>query len=228
MRKYHGVSKQIIKYDTNKYNFSKLVKQLYDYNLEELDSDDQKINLELGKDTHTPFHKIYYNKLDAPSGWTEFTNLYKKFIRDIILPLFSDDTLIYQKTPGIRFSRPGAKAVYRWHCDGDADHKHPPGEINIILPLTKCYGNNSIWVESIPGLGDYKPLTMDYGEFFIGYLNQQRHGNKTNDTGQTRVSFDFRVVPGFAYDSEYRIESCTTKQKFKIGSYYDKIVREKK
>ena len=60
----------------------------------------------------------------------------------------------------------------------------------------------------------------------MGYLNQCRHGNKVNDTEKTRVSFDFRVMPNFAYDKDRPLQSCTTKQKFIVGEYYEKIERD--
>ena len=215
---------KIIKYDTSKYNFSELVSQLFTVKLSELDNQDQKTNLTLGTDTKTQFHRVFYDKID--SGWTEFTDTYHSFLREVIHPLFEDDVLIFQKYPGIRFCRPGAKAVYKWHSDGDSDHKHPLGEVNIILALNNMFGNNAVWHETIPGMGDWQPLEIEYGQFLIGYLNQCRHGNKTNNTDYTRVSFDFRVMPGFAYDEECPLESCTTKQKFIVGGYYDKIERQ--
>jgi len=215
---------KILKYDTAQYNFAELVGGLFPVDLAELDNEDQKGALALGKDTHTSFHRVFYDRLD--SGWPEFVNLYHSFLREVIHPLFEDDVLIFQKYPGIRFNRPGAKAVYKWHSDGDEDHKHPLGEVNVFLPITRCFGNNSMWYETIPGMGDWRPLEIDYGQFLIGYLNQCRHGNKTNDTGKTRVSFDFRVIPGFAYDEDCPIESCTTKQKFVVGEYYDKMERK--
>ena len=217
---------KIINYDKDRYYFSKLIGSLYDIDLSDLDNEDQKTNLTLGKDTHTEFHKVFYNRIDAEGGWPEFENLYKAFLREVVFPLFEDDTLIYQATPGIRFCRPGAKAVYRWHCDGDEHHKHPLGEVNIILPMTKAFGNNSVWIESLPGLGDFKPIEMEDGQFLLGYLNQCRHGNKENDTGKTRVSFDFRVMPGFAYDDTCTLKTCTTKQLFTVGNYYDRMDRE--
>jgi|TARA_E500000318_G_C3557634_1_gene211868 hypothetical protein len=215
---------KIIKYDTEKYPFSQIVREIYDVPLEDLDSVDKKKNLALGEDTHTPFHKVFYKKID--SGWPEFENLYKSFLRDVIFSLFKDNTLIYQKYPNIRFHRPDAKAVYLWHCDGDKDHKHPPGEINIFLPITKCYGTNTIWTETLPGFGDFQPREMEYGECLIAYLNQTRHGNKINETDMTRVSFDFRVVPGFAYDENFTGTTATTGKSFKVGEYYDKMTRE--
>lgn len=217
---------KIIKYDTNKYYFARLVQSLFDVSLEDLDSTDQKTNLTLGNDTKTEFHKIFYARLDQGGGWPEFQNVYDAFIREIVFPMFEDDTILYQKNPGIRFCRPEAKAVYRWHSDGDSHHKHPLGELNIYLPLTKSFDTNTVWVESLPGLGDFAPVNLEYGEFLLGYLNQCRHGNKDNDTGKTRVSFDFRVMPGFAYDEDYELVTCTTKQPFTLGAYYYKMNRD--
>ena len=216
---------KIINYDTEKYNFLDLVSELYDCDLTVLDSIDKKDNLALGMDTHTPFHKTFYERID--NGWPEFEKLYREFVREVLFPRFEDDTLLFQTLPNIRFQRPRAKAVYLWHCDGDQDHCHPPGEINIFLPLTKCKESNTMWVESIPGLGDFQPLVMDYGQFFIGYLNRCRHGNKINETSDTRVSFDFRVVPGFAYDESFEGKTATANLEFKVGQYYDKMEREK-
>jgi len=215
---------KIVNYDTKKYNFQKLISDLYACPLEDLDSLDKKEKLALGKDTHTPFHKTFFQRISR--CWPEFENLYKSFIEEVIFPLFEDDTLVYQSLPNIRFHRPNAKAVYIWHSDGDADHRHPVGEINIFLPLTSCDVTNTMWVESIPGLGDFEPLIMEYGQFYIGYLNACRHGNKKNETPNTRVSFDFRVVPGFAYDKEYTHRTATTNLEFKVGQYYDKMERE--
>ena len=216
---------KILKYDTKKYNFAELVRTLYKSPLNELDNDEEKTNLWIGTDTHTKFHRVFYDRIDAPGGWPEFVNTYKEFLREVIHPLFVDDVLIYQKYPNIRFSRPSAKAVYKWHSDGDMDHQHPVGEINICLPLTDSFDTNTIWVESIPGLGDYQPVNLKYGEFLFAYLNQHRHGNKINETGKTRVSFDFRVVPGFAHNDTSDGETFTTKQSFTVGGYYEKMER---
>ena len=215
---------KILTFDKEKYNFAGLVQSLFDCDLADLDSQEEKTNLTLGTDTKTEFHKVFYKRLDA--GWPEFMDTYHSFLKEVIHPMFEDDGLIYQKFPGIRFCRPGGKSVYKWHSDGDKDHKHPLGEVNVLLPLTKMFGTNSMWYETIPGLGDWTCLDIEHGQFLFGYLNQCRHGNKINETGKTRVSFDFRVMPEFAYDEENAPESCTTKQKFIVGGYYEKIDRD--
>ena len=218
---------KIIEYDTERYCFSSLITDLYGVPLEVLDSEDKKTNLSLGKDTHTSLHKVFYERLDSKEGWPEFEDLYRLFVSEALFPLFSEEatSLVYQSVPGIRFNRPGAKAVYSWHSDGDKNHKHPLGEINIYLPLTDSYDTNTIWVESIPGLGDFHPVNLEYGQFLMGYLNQCRHGNKINKTGKTRVSLDFRIIPDFAYDETYEATTCTTKKLFKVGNYYSKMER---
>jgi len=91
--------------------------------------------------------------------------------------------------------------------------------------LTDSRETSSIWCESIPGMGDFGPVNIEYGEFMIGYLNQVRHGNKINETGKTRVSFDFRVIPGFAYNENSQKKTATTNQAFRVGEYYRKIER---
>ena len=134
-----------------------------------------------------------------------------------------DSDFIYQKTPSYRVNQPGGKAVYIAHSDGDKNHNHPSGEINIFLPLTKAYGNNTIWVESIPGLGDYSPIEIKFGEFLMFYGNKLRHFNKINNTGETRCSFDFRIIPPVNYDDSYKGGSAILGKEFLVGGYYKKI-----
>ena len=119
---------KILEYSTEQYDFRGLVSSLFDCELDDLDNHEDKAGLTLGKDTHTAFHRNFYDAIDA--GWPEFMGTYHSFLSDVVHPLFEDDTLIFQKYPGIRFNRPGAKAVYKWHSDGDKDHKHPLGEVN--------------------------------------------------------------------------------------------------
>ena len=89
---------------------------------------------------------------------------------EVIHPMFEDDELIFQTLPELD-SVVREQKQFKWHSDGDPDHKHPLGEVNIILPLTKCFDTNSIWVESIPGMGDFKPLTMIMGTEVLYWLS---------------------------------------------------------
>lgn len=213
---------KIIKFDKEKYPFDKMVRSLYDNDLNKLNDGLDHTFGSIGMDTDSLYHKIFYDKLR--SGFPEFIELYEKFVKEVICPLFEEEEyLIYQKSPSFRVNQPGGKAVYVAHCDGDSLHKHPSGEINVYLPLTKSYDTNSIYIESIPGLGDYKPMNMEFGEILMFYGNKLRHFNKLNETNETRCSFDFRVIPPVNYDDSYSLESATMKNKFVIGGYYKTI-----
>ena len=62
-------------------------------------------------------------------------------------------------------------------------------------------------------------MKLNKKQFFMGNLNKCKHYNKINRTEQTRVSFDFRVIP----QSKYKVcenLSATSKNKFVIGEYY--------
>eukprot|EP00978_Attheya_sp_CCMP212_P018177 scaffold49415_cov59-Attheya_sp.AAC.3 len=80
------------------------------------------------------------------------------------------------------------------HSDKDYPG-HQDAEINFWLPVTNVYGNNSLWVESEPQKGDFKPLEMEYGQCLRFDGHDCRHYTVHNDTPSCRVGFDFRVVP---------------------------------
>ena len=211
---------KIIKFNKERYPFDKMVADLYDVPLSILDDNLDHTGGDLGADTDSKWHTKFYDRLRQ--GWPEFIDLYELFIKKELAPMFTSETkMIYQKSPSFRVNQPGGKAIYVPHCDGDKDHKHPPGEINVLMPLTKMYGNNGMYVESMPGLGDYKSREMEFGEVIMFYGNRQRHFNRFNDTKQTRCSFDFRIVPPCNYDEGYELESATMNNKFIIGGYYN-------
>jgi hypothetical protein len=65
---------------------------------------------------------------------------------------------------------------------------------------------------------------MDYGQVFRFYGNKCWHYNNLNDTGSTRVSVDFRIIPESRWDyssSSDKGASVKSAMKFDIGSYYD-------
>ena len=85
------------------------------------------------------------------------------------------------------------------------------------------FDSNTVWVESVPFLGDYKPVNLSPSQFIVWNGNRCRHFNKTNITGRTRVSLDLRILPKICYDSNYSELAATTKQRFVIGEYYSEI-----
>jgi len=107
------------------------------------------------------------------------------------------------------------------HCD--SEYNHPRGEINFWLPFTDARGNNSIYVETQPEKGDFHCVELKYGQLFRFYGNMCRHFNELNDTGSTRVSIDFRIIPASMWDFSATSEAASVKSglKFTIGGYYD-------
>ena len=152
-----------------------------------------------------------------------------------------------QAKPCIRFQQPSNKRTTTPHCD--SFYGHQPGQINFWLPLTRSFGSNSLYSESEPGKRDFhsfdcnlnllnnnqsannegKMTMIDTGnnvtEMMRFYGNECVHFTEANRTEITRVSLDFRIVPGFVYDDDYvgSRHSKNGRQLFKVapeGEYY--------
>ena len=103
------------------------------------------------------------------------------------------------------------------HTDGD--YGHPAAEINYWLPVSlRTWGANSMMVESAPGKGDFAPFELAYGQFMQWYGNTNRHFSHRNTTAHTRLSIDFRVIPGSLAG-----QCDLTTGKYKLGQYYDTV-----
>jgi len=214
-----------IEFDVNKYRFRSLVSDVF--HTEELEKIHEvrkdllpTESLNLYTESSTEFHNTFYTKLN--DNWTEFYKLYDGFIHNEVTKLF-DEPFHYQKWPTFRVHIPNDQAIHTFHSDGDPLHKHPPGEVNFFLPLTKCYGTNTIWVESEPMKLDFKPFELEYGQYRMFNGNKCTHGNKPNKTSLTRISFDFRVIPLSKYNPNWNTNSPTSNTKFVLGHYYTNL-----
>ena len=220
-------------YDISKYKLAEMLEGLFDVEalnqIHKLDPDlcaGEWAAVRFENEVKTFFHQKFYAKLREP--WTEFIDTYKSFIKNEVAPIIGEK-FAYQKTPSFRVQVPNNKAVSLWHTDSDAQHLHPIGEINFILPMTKTFTSNTVWVETEPEKRDFIPIEMEYGQFVQFDGNQCSHGNKVNKTGVSRVSFDFRIMPLSKYNpvqwdisdrAEKRHSAGTTTKKFIIGDYY--------
>jgi len=206
------------RYDANKYQFDMFVKRCY--GVEDLTKlhllDSELCNAPLltqDNEAETFFHKTFYN-----SDLTEITEVFRDFVSCEISPLFDGDFL-YQAFPSYRVQVPNQVAVSNWHYDNDEEHNHPEWEINFQVAVTDMYGSNCMWIESVPGLGDFSPLEMKYGEYAIFDGNRCRHGNHQNTTDSSRVSLDFRVLPFGRFDPN-NIKYSYYGKPFADGGYY--------
>jgi hypothetical protein len=203
---------QILRYSTKTYPLARIVTDLFGV--------DALINLhhlwprdEATGDSDTKAHAHFYEGFDS-----YVSGAYEDFLRGMILPMYhGDEPICVQQRPTFRVHYPGATAVREFHTD--AEYHHQTGVLNYWLPLTPCSGNNSLWVESIPGLGDYMPVVAQVGEFVQFNAVQLKHGNMPNDTSFTRVSMDFRVVPASQYRDNWKV-SVANATPLRLGGYF--------
>lgn len=136
-------------------------------------------------------------KLRATPAWRAYVDAYVEFVGTVIAPLCGggEGRVVAQCPPTLRIAMPANKATIGVHRDADYAG-HDCAEINFWVPLTAVSGPRALRVESAPDLGDFRPVDLDVGQGlrFDGY--NCRHYTVPNDSGETRVSFDFRVVPG--------------------------------
>ncbi|MBO6979331.1 MAG: hypothetical protein JJ837_07870 [Prochlorococcus marinus XMU1428] len=222
-------------YDTSQYPFSRILKSIFNVNnLDDLHNEVNSLNdfnADLGKDSESHYHKIFYKEIKKNDS--ELRNVWELFLENEVIKHFScENSIVVQKLPNIRIHIPKGLAVKRWHCDSDQDHKHPLGEINSVIPLTKMFDTNSIWRESSPGKGDFKPFNLKVGEIIYWNGNTCIHGNKTNLSSKTRISFDFRVFPRNEYNKyianpdNIQNSTATMGTKFIVGAYYKEIFKK--
>jgi len=200
-------------YNTEKFPFRNIIQDIFqEENLEKIHN---KKNYELfvrGTDQSTDWHKMYYNQLD------KFLPTYVEFIQDVIKPIFGED-IVYQKIPTFRVQLVNNLGVFEFHKD--KTYKHNTEEINFFLPFTDAYMSNTIWIETEEDKGDFTPMNTLYGQVVLWNGCNLTHGNKKNNTLNTRVSCDFRVVPISKWKEEKNEGTIYTKMKFTIGDYYD-------
>lgn len=138
-----------------------------------------------------------------------------------------------QTSPSLRVSVPG-KTTGRRHRD--RDYGHQPGQLNFWLPLAGASGSSVLFVEQYPpSPGGTRrerrsaamPLEGDFGCVHRFYGNGAYHFTKPNEEAHTRVSLDFRAVPGPLYEDDYEASRHppTGAQQFFLGGYYAEVLR---
>ena len=211
-------------YSQYEYPFYEKIQKIFNEPNLEMISSSSLGQVTFENDTATDFHKIYYKS----PYYNEIIDIYNKFIQNCILPLFKDTTLIVQKEPSFRIHLPNNTALGKrsdqgddvrigLHCD--SWYNHPKEEINFILTITGQEDTNSCYIETQPKSNNFFPLKIQKGEFISFYGNKCLHYNMLNKTGKTRISLDFRVIPGSIYKDSLD-ESIHSKRKFIIGEYY--------
>lgn len=228
-----GVFEQIL---NKKYNFLKKLNYFHEILETKLISDEEKIlNIkinELGNDRRSLFLNDYHEFVDNNPL---FNQEYHAFIEKYVKPLYSNSygKILVQKTPNLRISFTNSSAIGKntntntninndvIGIHKDKDFGHHDDVINFIIPITEMFETNSIYyepsIDSNVSTEDYLNLKLNTNEFFIAPFNKLLHFNKINQTGVTRMSLDFRIIPYEKYIENLDFFKNT---KFELGSYY--------
>ena len=179
-------------------------------------------------------------------------DLYMEFIKNVISKDFNEK-IYYQAVPTFRFHFPNQKG-YNWNDRYHTDIMlgHPPYENNIWVPFTNTYGSNSmrlmplqdsidllnecnndfeIFAEKTQYNEDFmdnlkkcsEPLKMRFGEYII-FDSRCLHCTQYNDTKDTRISMDIRVIQESEIKKYSRSYMTTGRKKmpFLPGYYFSK------
>jgi hypothetical protein len=115
-----------------------------------------------------------------------------KLFATSVVPIVGCVENAFQMPPTFRVHLHGCGSVSSLHRD--RDYGMPATRRTSWIPLTRVWGNNSLWLEN--GVtGKLDPIELEYGQFIIFDSANIAHGSVTNDTGSSRVSFDCRFTP---------------------------------
>jgi hypothetical protein len=204
-------------YDKGDFDFRAVVAaqlQINPTDLEQLHTERSYPLLRRDDDQGTVFHQRFYAGVEE----SDFIRLYLRFLRQVVRPWLAGGRMVYQLVPTFRVQLPGNVAVGEPHRD--RDYGHLPTGLNFWLPVTRAAGTSAIWIEHPDDSGDYRPVDVDPGQVLIFDGANLRHANAMNETGQTRVSFDFRVIPWHLYRDRPTQRTITGRRRFALGSYY--------
>jgi len=249
-----GTGMVVLRYDTERFPFRDQVRQRLAANFnirrelpferlhERVAADDRTLDATGDNRVAAAFHQ--------PNG--EFTRVYHRFLKEFLGDEVFQAPLLFQRHPTVRFCFANTLG-YTWRPNYHSDVLlgHPPQEINIWLPLSSCWGSNSLIIaplsDSLDLLESYgwnldrygdelqsnealqgrcaaiaKPIAMDYGEVLL-FDSRCIHLAPKNETDTTRVSLDFRVVPVADFTALPVVYRGTgrTKSVFERGGYYD-------
>lgn len=201
---------ELLAYPLRDYPFPGLVSECLDVeDLADLSADLPRRTWQT--DQQSPWHELFYE------GFEFWRNIYRRFVRDVIAEQMTEP-FYYQAVPTFRVHLPGNVAVGEFHTD--AQYHHPAGEENFWLPLTDARDTSTVWVTDDDGIA--WPVDACPGQMARFSAVSRRHGNKINETGRSRVSFDFRVLPTRLLPEEFALQQVTehTKLPFAPGGYY--------
>lgn len=165
-------------------------------------------------DQKSAWHRSFYD------AFKEWRHVYRQFVRRVIAQLVGEP-FYFQAVPTFRVHLPDNVAVGNFHTD--ATYHHPLGETTFWVPLTRAHDTSSVWIED--DAGELRAPDVVTGDMVEFSAVTRRHGNLVNETGYSRVSFDFRCIPARLLPEVEGPPSENMKLRFVPGGYYaDELV----
>lgn len=197
-------------YDRRKFDLRGAVSRLLDCApLESLKAEGKLPLFTIETDQQTSFHRSFYD------GFADgVQDIYEALIADVIAPILPGP-FCYQTTPTFRVHLKDNVAVGAFHRD--SDYNHSPNERNFWLPLTPAWDTNTVWI--LGDDGTYRCANALPGQIVQFDAANTMHGNYPNDTGATRVSFDFRCIPLDEYE-DTQAKTVDAGRHLVIGDYF--------
>lgn len=206
-------SKDQIRFDSARFNFAELVLDAVNHKLQE----EGVAPIAQLSEIHTvpqiahhleAFRQHLFSLFRTPP----FQKAFREFGKSLIETHFTQEAVI-QKTPTVRIQLAGGKSV-SFHSD--AWYGHGERVNSFWLPLTRVWGSNSLQIarnveESIEFLERIayeqldldeinvqaaelcEPVHADFGDLVV-FNGDVVHGTLNNESGSSRVSFDFRIA----------------------------------
>ena len=143
--------------------------------------------------------------------------VYDEFVRQVCCPRVSElwddggqeeenSIYYYQCFPCLRMVQPGDFSI---GPHADVVYGHHPLSTNFYVLLTDLappQSSAALFLESTPGAEDWHPILGNYGGEKGGGVThfpggRCMHWTAENNTSMTRVSLDFRIIPGSLYNA---------------------------
>ena len=135
----------------------------------------------------------------------ELQTVYDEFVRHVCCPKLAElwdcqGEICYQCFPCLRIVQPGDFSI---GPHADVAYGHHPLTTNfyvLLTDLTPQVSSAALFLESTPGAEDWHPILGKYGEMVKHFPGGScAHWTAENNTSMTRVSLDFRLIPGPLY-----------------------------
>lgn len=138
--------------------------------------------------------RLYYRVNQLKDRVMEIAEALQYIKEEIVVPVVGEIER-FQFPPSIRCHLSGAGTASAFHKDGEAKYGVTANSLNLWIPLTKVWGNNSIHIEQNVDAGNFKPVVLEPGQILLFDAYHLTHGSFANDTIASRVSLDIRFVP---------------------------------